>query len=88
MKPRKTAPEATTSPADSSPSATTGVEPANQPTTIFATASNALTRMLISAIRFPICMLDVASTLPQRQCSNESHLPCAAHIAGRHGAGH
>src|SRR5260370_199161 len=57
--------------ADSSPSATTDVEPANPPTTIFATASNALTRMLISATRFPICMLDAAKTLPLRQCSKE-----------------
>ena len=71
MKPRATKPEAIASPADSTPSATTEVEPANQPTTIFATASNALTRMLIRAIRFPVCTLNAVKTLPQRQCSKE-----------------
>lgn len=61
MKPKRTTPEATTSPADSTPSAMTEVEPANQPTTIFPMESSALTKMLTEAIRLPICRFDVVN---------------------------
>jgi hypothetical protein len=46
--------EATTSPADSTPSATTEVDPAIQPIRIFVIARVALTATLISAMRLPV----------------------------------
>src|SRR5665213_1284847 len=53
MSPRRTSPEARTSPADSIPSETVAVEEAWRPMMIFAAARPALTTMLVMAIRRP-----------------------------------